>query len=138
VNLARERTPDDLGRGSIDYLVGDMSDARLGRFDHVVGMDSLIHYRAPDMARVVADLAARTDVSLVFTFAPRTPLLSVLHAVGKLFPRGDRAPAIEPVGAAHIRRLLTAPDTNDGWELGRTERVASGFYTSQALELVCK
>ena len=42
---------------------------------------------------------ARTR-SIVFTFAPRTPALSVMHAVGRLFPRGDRAPAIEPVGEA--------------------------------------
>ena len=35
-----------------------MTDPALGGFDHVVGMDSLIHYRAPDMADAVARLAA--------------------------------------------------------------------------------
>ncbi len=127
VALARERTPAGL---DIDFQVGDMADAGLGRFDHVVGMDSLIHYRAADMARVVAELAARADASMLFTFAPRTPLLSVMHAAGRLFPRGDRAPAIEPVRPATLRGLLT------GQRLGRTERVASGFYTSQALEVL--
>ena len=39
--------------------------------------------------------------SILFTFAPRTPLLAVMHAVGRLFPRGDRAPAIVPVAGAH-------------------------------------
>jgi hypothetical protein len=33
----------------------------------------------------------------VFTHAPSTLLLEIMHAVGKLFPRGDRSPAIQPV-----------------------------------------
>lgn len=136
VDLARERMPADLGAGSIDFRVGDMTDPALGTFDHVVGMDSLIHYVAPDMARVVAALARQAGRSVQFTFAPRTPLLSVAHAAGKLFPRGDRAPAIEPIRAATIRRLLLADPALEGWHLGRTERVSSGFYTSQALEVV--
>jgi len=136
VDLARERAPGEFSDGSIDFRVGDMSAPALGRFDHVVGMDSLIHYRAPDMAQVVADLAVRAEASLLFTFAPRTPLLSAMHAAGRLFPRGDRAPAIEPVGPARIQDLLRADPALSAWRIDRTERVASGFYTSQALELV--
>jgi len=133
VDLARERAPRDL---RIDFRVADMLDPELGRFDHVVGMDSLIHYGTRDAVRVVAGLAARAETSLLFTFAPRTPLLAVMHAVGRLFPRSDRAPAIQPVGEKAIARLLQADAALHGWRLGRTQRVASGFYTSQALELV--
>ena len=129
VGLARERAPKHL---NIEFRVGDMSDSALGRFDHVVAMDSLIHYRAADMARSVASLAARADRSMVFTFAPRTTLLTAMHAVGQLFPRGDRSPAIEPVGPAHIRKLIEA----DGLRTLRSDRVAGGFYISQALEVV--
>jgi magnesium-protoporphyrin O-methyltransferase len=43
VQLARERLPHQLGSGSIEFRVGDMFDASLGVFDHVVAMDSLIH-----------------------------------------------------------------------------------------------
>jgi len=136
VNLARERTPRDLGGGRIDFHVGDMMDAGLGEFDYVVAMDSLIHYKAPDMARVVAAFAARAHAGIAFTFAPRTPLLSVMHGVGRLFPRGDRAPAIEPVGKNNISRRLMAEPALAGWSIGQSERVASGFYTSHALELV--
>jgi magnesium-protoporphyrin O-methyltransferase len=136
VSLARERVPRDLGHGSIDFLVGDMTEAGSGRFDYTVGMDSLIHYRAADMARVVAALALRTERAVLFTFAPRTAMLSTMHAVGRLFPRGDHAPAIEPIGAASLsRRLSAAPELAD-WRQGRSERVSSGFYISQALEMV--
>jgi magnesium-protoporphyrin O-methyltransferase len=138
VALARERTPRDLGAGQVSFVVGDMLDSALGRFDHVVAMDSLIHYRARDVVRVLAELAAHTTESIVFTFAPRTPPLAVMHTVGRLFPRSDRAPAIEPVGAEAIRRLLASDPGLDGWLWARTERIASGFYTSQAQELARK
>jgi magnesium-protoporphyrin O-methyltransferase len=138
VGLARERAPRDLGAGRIEFAVGDMMAPELGKFDYVVGMDSLIHYRAPDMARVVAAFAARTRAGVIFTFAPRTPLLSVMHAAGRLFPRGDRAPAIEPVGARAIKRRLMAEPSLAAWQLGREQRITSGFYMSHALELVRK
>jgi magnesium-protoporphyrin O-methyltransferase len=136
VATARERWASESLAGAIEFRSGDMLDAALGRFDHVVGMDSLIHYRAPDVVRAVATLAGRTHRSLMFTFAPRTPLLSVMHAVGRLFPRGDRAPAIEPVGEAAIARRLREEPSLAHWKIGRTQRIASGFYTSQALEVV--
>jgi magnesium-protoporphyrin O-methyltransferase len=134
VDLARERLPHNLGQGRIDFHVGDMLDPALGRFDYVVAMDSLIHYRAPDITRVLSSLAERTDKSIVFTFAPRTAMLSVMWAVGRMFPRSDRAPAIEPVTESgigrHIRKGI------DGWHAQRTHRVNRGFYISQALEVV--
>jgi magnesium-protoporphyrin O-methyltransferase len=135
VKLASERLPGDLGVGSIRFLVGDMLDRNLGRFDHVVAMDSLIHYRAADVTRVLAGLAGRTDHSIVFTFAPRTPALSLMHAVGKFFPRSDRAPAIEPVSEADLVALVGRENGLEAWRPGRSLRISSGFYTSQALEL---
>ena len=133
VNLARERVPAGL---RIDFRTGDMLDPALGRFDHVVGMDSLIHYRAPDMARTVAGLARECTGSVLFTFAPRTPLLTVMHTVGQVFPRSDRSPAIEPVTRRTIHRLIAADDAMRGWTPGRSERISSGFYISCAQELV--
>jgi magnesium-protoporphyrin O-methyltransferase len=136
VDLAQTRIPYNLGDGSIRFLVGDMLDPALGRFDHIVCMDSLIHYRAPDVVRAVAGLAARAEISVLFTFAPRTPMLSVMHAVGRLFPRSDRAPAIEPVGPRALGKRLADDAALVGWQAKRTRRIESGFYKSQALELV--
>ncbi len=135
LDLARERLPSGLP-GRVTFLAGDMLDAAPGRFDHVVAMDSLIHYAAPEMVAALRSLAAAADRSVLATFAPRTPALSVMHAAGRLFPRADRAPAIEPVSpAALFRRIDREPALAD-WQRCRTERVAGGFYTSQALELV--
>jgi magnesium-protoporphyrin O-methyltransferase len=136
VALARERLPRELDAGSIDFRVGDMSDPVLGEFDHVVAMDSLIHYAAADVVRVLAGMAARTRHSILFTFAPRTPALAALHAVGRWFPRGDRAPAIEPVAEQELRERLASEPQLQQWRIGRTLRITSGFYKSQAMELV--
>jgi len=136
VNLARERQPAIGGPGTIDFRSGDMLDPALGRFDFVVGMDSLIHYTAADAVRVLSCLGQRTNTAMLFTYAPSNPALAAMHSVGKLFPRGDRAPSIVPVAERSLHALLDSDPDLRGWSRWRTERIASGFYTSQALELV--
>ncbi len=136
VQLAEERVSAAAGSGTVQFRVGDMLDPGLGRFDHVVAMDSLIHYEAGDAVQAVAGLAARCEHSILFTFAPRTPALAAMHAVGRLFPRSDRAPAIEPVRVLDLQGRLAAAQGLGSWRLARSERVQQGFYTSQAQELV--
>lgn len=133
VGVARDRATQSNLRGSIDFRAGDMLDAALGEFDHVIAMDSLIHYQLPDATSALQTLAARVRGSIVWTFAPRTPLLAAMHAVGSLFPRSDRAPRIVPTPETALRQSLgrTLPD----WTIGKTQMVKSGFYTSQAMEL---
>lgn len=135
VELARERAVGRSGCGRIQFLSGDMSDPTLGRFDHIVAMDSVIHYRVGDAVRVLGSLMERCDHSLVFTFAPSNPLLALLISVGRLFPRGDRSPAIEPIAESTLRERLAAQSALQGWRAARSRRIQSGFYTSQALEL---
>jgi magnesium-protoporphyrin O-methyltransferase len=136
VNIARERMPSDLGDGRIDFRASDMLEPSLGRFDWVVAMDSLIHYHAPDMAEMIAQLAARANRGMAFTFAPRTPLLTVMWVMGKAFPRSDRSPAIEPIGERALRQRLTAHPLLSDIQIGRCDRIDSAFYISQAMELI--
>jgi magnesium-protoporphyrin O-methyltransferase len=110
-----------------------MLDPQLGNFAHVVAMDSLIHYQPEDLVDALTQLAQRTTGSILFTFAPRTRLLSAMHEVGKFFPKSDRSPAIVPTAEGDLRERLSRLQ---GWSIGRTQRISSGFYTSQALELV--
>jgi magnesium-protoporphyrin O-methyltransferase len=136
VGIAAERQPREPGMGTIVFKSGDMLDPAHGVFDHVVAMDSLIHYPAEDIVRALAALAQRTNRSIIFTVAPRTPLLGAMHAVGKLFPRGDRSPAIEPIAEADLRRRVAMEPLLSAWSFGRVSRVSRGFYISQAMELV--
>jgi len=134
VGLARERSP-EVRPGCIDFRVGDLRDTALGHFDHVVAMDSLIHYPLDDMLGMLDALAGRTRTSLLFTFAPRTAPLAAMHAVGQLFPKSDRSPAIEPVEERRLRGRLAERAGPFGLAPGRTHRVRRGFYISQAMEL---
>ena len=136
VSLAGERAPADLAGGAIAFHVGDMLNPPGGDFDHTIAMDSLIHYQARDAVNALATLANRTRKSLIVTFAPRTPLLAAMHSAGRLFPRKDRAPSIEPVAVDTLLRLIATEARLSRWRVGRTHRVARGFYISQALELV--
>jgi magnesium-protoporphyrin O-methyltransferase len=135
IGIAQERAAGQHGAGHVEFLAGDMFDPALGRFDHVVGMDSLIHYRPADVVRVLSGIAARTSTSMLFTFAPSSAFLLAFLAVGRLVPRGDRSPAIVPVTERRLRRLIATAPSMAGWQSLRTHRVARGFYTSQALEL---
>ncbi len=132
LELARERVPGDLP-GTISFMSGDMLTAGDGRFDHAIAMDSLIHYPEDALVDAIGRLLSRIDRSALLTFAPRTALLTVMHRVGRAFPRGDRAPSIEPIGQRTLLRRLGA---FTDWRVGRMELVSAGFYKSQALEVV--
>jgi len=142
IDNARERVPAELAQ-RIEFSVGDMlapaqPDDRHGetrRFDYVVSMDSVIHYEREDALGVIAGLAGRARDRLLFTFAPRTPLLSLMHGVGQFFPRSDRSPAIVPVAERRLRHGIDADPALAGWHIGRTRVIRRGFYTSQAMEL---
>jgi magnesium-protoporphyrin O-methyltransferase len=54
-------------------------------------------------------------------------------AVGKLFPKRDSSPTLEPVAEAVLRERLGEAA---GWSLARDRFVSAGFYKSHALELV--
>ena len=90
-------------------------------------MDSMIYYTADDIARILDGLAPRLNDNMVFTVAPRTPLLMAMWRVGKLFPRSDRSPTMIPHNPVKIAAKTKG-------HLRELTRVTSGFYISQALE----
>ncbi len=135
VSEARSRVPTDL-QNKLEFLSGDMTDPALGSFDYVVAMDSFIHYPQTSMINLIEGFGPRVNQKLLFTFAPKTPILSVMKSVGKLFPRNDRSPAIEPIAEQSLRKELSAKHSN-GFPLHveRTHFVSTGFYKSTAMEL---
>ncbi len=136
VGLAKDRFDPESVSGTINFHVGDMFDPAFGTFDHVVAMDSLIHYGPADIVQTLEGFAGCARGSVVFTHAPRTPALTLMHAAGKLFPKGDRSPAIQPIAERDLReRVAASPDLHT-WRAGQSQRVQSGFYISNAMELV--
>ena len=136
VRVAAERAAEAGVADRVTFGAGDMRGAAGARYDYVVAMDSLIHY-PPDVAvSVLADLAATAGRGVVFTLVPGSVLLRMMRRIGRLFPRSDRSPAVEPVAEAEVRRLVGAHPALAGWRLARSTRIRRGFYVSQAFELV--
>ncbi|MEM6589915.1 MAG: magnesium protoporphyrin IX methyltransferase [Pseudomonadota bacterium] len=132
IEIACKRLPAKLEK-RVTFHTGDMLSERLGRFDHVIAMDSLIYYNSDDLAAALDGLATRTRDSIVFTVAPRTPMLMAMWRIGQLFPRSDRSPTMVPHTAAGIAHALR--NARSAAHLRPLERVTSGFYISQAMEV---
>jgi magnesium-protoporphyrin O-methyltransferase len=54
--------------------------------------------------------------------------------MGRFFPRSDRSPSLTPVSEPVLRQGLCSGIGPQGWHEGRSQRIVSGFYTSQAWE----
>ena len=122
VAIAQARLPAALA-GRVTFRAGDMLAADHSAFDHVIAMDSLIYSARPDLEAALDALAARAGGRVVFTVAPRTPLLMAMWHAGRAFPRADRSPTMVP----QDWRRLQVPG------LARAGRVARGFYISECL-----
>jgi len=131
---AQERA-EAAGVHGIDFRSGDMLDPALGTFDYLVAMDSIIHYELPEMISALATLAPRVRHRMVITVAPRSPLLAAMWAVGRMFPRRDRAPSIVPVSESAFRKAFVAAPEMDRWGIVTTRRIETGFYRSMAIAL---
>jgi magnesium-protoporphyrin O-methyltransferase len=126
ITIAEARLDDAL-RPRVTFAAGDMTDTAHGSFDYVMAMDSLIYYRAEDIADILTRIGTRTKAAVVFTVAPRTPFLMTFFTVGKLFPRADRSPTMIP-------HALGTLSHHTGPGLARIDRVSRGFYISDCLE----
>ncbi len=124
IAIAKQRLAPEL-QGRVSFLAGDMLAESLGTFDAVLAMDSLIYYGPRDIRSALDTLAGRCG-HVVFTVAPKTPLLMTMWYAGKAFPRADRSPTMVPHGPAKLARDA------GGVQIGR---ISKGFYISEALEV---
>lgn len=125
LQIAARRLPAQLA-DQVRFVAGDMTSPDLGPYDFALAMDSLIYYSAADIAAVLAKLGARAQ-KVVFTVAPASVLLSLAWNAGKLFPRADRAPTMQPHRFARLQEAA-------GGRLTKVGRISRGFYTSDCLE----
>ena len=132
MEIAKKRLSPDLRR-QVTFASGDMLSPALGHFDHVIAMDSLIYYDAQDIGTAIANLEQRTRSTIVFTIAPRTRALMAMWYAGKLFPRSDRSPVMIPHAHRHLAKTARAQGVRG--VIRPVERISSGFYKSEALEL---
>lgn len=135
VEVARERAAGAPGP-TPEFIAGDLLDvAREGGFDRAVVMDCFIHYRLDETLEALRVLTAGVESQVLFTVAPWTPLLALMHGAGRFFPSDHKAPPIVPVRRRALAHALAGPLGPVGWTLGRTHRVHRGFYISRGVEL---
>ncbi|MEL6451842.1 MAG: magnesium protoporphyrin IX methyltransferase [Pseudomonadota bacterium] len=132
IDIAQLRLPEGLRR-QVSFHAGDMFDPSLGRFDAVFAMDSMIYYGADDLGACLARLEPRVVGPIIFTVAPRTPALMAMWYAGKAFPKSDRSPVMVPHAHATLARAAKAAGARR--MLRPVDRVTSGFYISEAMEL---
>lgn len=135
IEHAIEGLPSIRNGGTVTLQAGDMLAAEHGEFDAVISMDALIHYNAEAAEKAIVGLARRTSRKMVFTLAPRTKPLVVMQAAGKLFPRGDRSPTIQPVAIEKLIATTLSRADMAGWQSAPSTRISTGFYISEAQEL---
>jgi magnesium-protoporphyrin O-methyltransferase len=109
--------------GRVRCQVSDLEDLR-GSYAVVSCFDVLIHYPPALFAPMLRHLAGLATHTLLFTYAPSTPLLAALHKVGGVFPKSQRRTDIQMIPEALVRATLA----ECGLRLARSQRVSKGFY----------
>jgi magnesium-protoporphyrin O-methyltransferase len=60
----------------------------------------------------------------------------LLTAFASILGLGARAVNIQPVAHTKLRGLIASEPALAAFQVGRSEKISSGFYASQAMELV--
>lgn len=113
----------------IHFLEGDVKTV-MERFDAVVCFDVLVHYPQPAFATICTQLAQRSDGPLLFTYAPYSRPLALLHWIGGRFPKGQRRTEIQMIPTTTVASILK----DAGMRVQRTQDISHGFYHVTLLE----
>lgn len=109
--------------GRITGVVSDLEELQ-GRYDLVACFDVLIHYPSGPFELMLRHLAGLSAETLLFTYAPSSPLLSAMHRVGGIFPHSQRRTDIQMIPEALVRSTLD----DCAMTIRRSQRISSGFY----------
>ena len=132
VGEAREKAESALDDTSkILFAVKDL-EALTGNYDTVICLDVLIHYPAPDAAKMIAHLASLAESRIILSFAPKTYLLSALKKVGEFFPGPSKTTRAYQHKETEIVKILQ----ENGFAIERTGMTSVSFYYSRILEAV--
>jgi magnesium-protoporphyrin O-methyltransferase len=115
--------------GNPTFTVQDL-EALSGQYHTVVCLDVLIHYPQEQAARMIAHLGSLATDRLILSFAPKTFIYSLLKRIGEFFPGPSKATRAYLHNKSDIIKILK----EQGWQIGRTELIATQFYFSSIVE----
>ena len=103
-----------------------------GSYHTVVCLDVLIHYPQEKAGEMISHLASLASSRLILSFAPNTPVLSVLKKIGGFFPGASKATRAYLHKESEIVNILEA----QGFRIERKVLTKKPFYFSRMLEAV--
>tara|TARA_Y100001968_G_C19423626_1_gene753159 strand:+ start:1835 stop:2551 length:717 start_codon:yes stop_codon:yes gene_type:complete len=118
-----------LDMSKISFNVSDLENLQ-GSFHTVICLDVFIHYPQDAAEEMVKHLCGLTEERLIVSFAPYTPLLSILKKIGQLFPgpsKTTRAYTLREKGINIAAREC-------GFEVVRSKLNQAPFYFSKLIE----
>jgi magnesium-protoporphyrin O-methyltransferase len=111
------------------FTVQDLEDLS-GQYNTVICLDVLIHYPQNKAAQMIEHLSSLATDRLILSFAPKTPIYSLLKKIGELFP----GPSKVTRAYLHGEREIVKTFRDLGWKVERSELTATQFYFSRLLE----
>ncbi len=127
---AQRRQHDLLGQSdNPQFQVCDLEELT-GSYDTVVCLDVMIHYPEPEAVEMLTHLSQLARTQLIFSFAPKTPLLTLLKKIGEFFP----GPSKTTRAYQHRESILVERLNQLGWTLQRRATIKSQFYFAWILE----
>jgi magnesium-protoporphyrin O-methyltransferase len=103
-----------------------------GSYHTVICLDVLIHYPQEKAGEMISHLASLASDRLILSFAPNTPVLSVLKKIGGFFPGASKATRAYLHKESDIVKILEA----QGFKIERKILTKKPFYFSKMLEAV--
>mmetsp|Transcript_15439 Transcript_15439/g.18821 ORF Transcript_15439/g.18821 Transcript_15439/m.18821 type:complete len:137 (-) Transcript_15439:645-1055(-) len=103
-----------------------------GSYDTVSCIDVMIHYPTDTMVNLVNKLTSLTNDRLFVSFAPNTPQLSILKAIGGLFPGPSKTTRAYLHKEDDVEKALN----DQGFIVKRRHLTSTNFYFSLLFEAV--
>jgi magnesium-protoporphyrin O-methyltransferase len=101
-----------------------------GQYHTMICLDVLIHYPQEKADQMIEHLGSLATDRLILSFAPKTPIYSLLKKIGELFPGPSKATRAYLHQESHVISVLK----EQGWTIKRRELTATQFYFSRLLE----
>ena len=114
----------------VKFHVADLESLQ-GEFHTVICLDVFIHYPQQAAEAMVRHLASLSQERLILSFAPYSPLLAVLKAIGSIFPGASKATRAYPLKESGIAAAAAAAGFQP---TGRRLFCSAPFYFSRLLE----
>lgn len=128
---AKQRQQDLLGStDNPQFSVSDL-ESITDQYDIVICLDVMIHYPEDDALRMLSHLTELAKTRLIFSFAPKTPLLTVLKKIGEFFP----GPSKTTRAYQHREKVLVDHLATLGWTVKQRATIGSQFYYAWILDM---